>query len=398
MPPTLRIGIVGLGRAATSMLPSLANHPDVRLTAAADLRSEAREKFRTEFKAATFESVEELCSSPQVDAVYIATPHEFHAEHVITAVRYGKHAIVEKPMALTLADCEEMIRAADRADIRLLVGHTHSFDPPVLKMRELVRSGELGRLGMINTFNYTDFLYRPRRPEELDTARGGGIVFNQVPHQVDIVRLIGGGLVRSVRAMVGRWDPARPTEGSLAAFLEFNDGTPATIVYSGYDHFSTDELHFWIGEGGDVKKPDQHGQARGELASIQSPEEEAALKAATGYGGARQKRATLKPEAPPAHHPHFGITIVSCERGDLRASADGVFVYDSSGKREISVPLGRAVPDKGKVIDEFYDAVVSNVPLVHDGHWGRATLEVCLAMLESAREKREIVLQHQVAR
>ena len=67
---------------------------------------------------------------------------------------------------------------------------------------------------MINSFNYTNFLYRPRRPEELDTAQGGGILFNQVPHQIDIARLLGGGLVRSVRAQTTVLDPARPTEGS----------------------------------------------------------------------------------------------------------------------------------------------------------------------------------------
>ena len=378
------------------MLPSLANHPNIKLTAAADLREEARERFRNEFGAEAFESVDELCRSSVVDAVYIATPHEFHAEHVIVAAGHGKHIIVEKPMALTLSDCAAMVEAADRAGVRLLVGHTHSFDPPVLRMREIVRSGELGRLGMITTLNYTDFLYRPRRPEELDTTRGGGIVFNQVPHQVEIVRLIGGGLVRSVRASVGRWDPARPTEGSLAAFLEFEDGTPATIVYSGYDHFLSDELHFWVGEGGDRSSPRQHGQARRELANIQSAEDEAALKAATGYGGARQKRPNPRSVAAERHQPHFGITIVSCEGGDLRQSADGIFIYDGAGKREVPLPLGRAAPDKGKVLDEFYDAVVNGAQLVHDGRWGLATLELSLAILESARERREIPLRHQV--
>ena len=61
---------------------------------------------------------------------------------------------------------------------------------------------------MINAINYTDYLYRPRRPEELDTAQGGGAVFNQAAHQVDIVRLLGGGRVTSVRAATGAWDRA----------------------------------------------------------------------------------------------------------------------------------------------------------------------------------------------
>ena len=77
--------------------------------------------------------------------------------------------------------------------MHLVVGHSHSFDAPILRTRELIASGAFGAVRMINALNYTDFLYRPRRPEELDTAQGGGAVFNQAAHQVDIVRLLGGG-------------------------------------------------------------------------------------------------------------------------------------------------------------------------------------------------------------
>ena len=395
--PVLRMGIAGLGRAATSMLPSLIAHPQVKITAAADLRKEAREKFQTEFQAEVYERVEDLCDSPNVDGVYIATPHQCHAEHVIAAAERQKHAIVEKPMALTIEECEAMNGAAERNGICLLVGHTHSFDPPIIKMGEIARSGELGRVRMIHSWNFTDFLYRPRRPEELDTTLGGGVVFNQVPHQIDMVRWLGGGLVKSVRAMTGIWDPRRPTEGSVTAYLEFVDGAVATTVYSGYDRFDTDEFHDWVGESGQPKTSDRHGRARAVLSRVASPEEEAELKAATGYGGSRQRREAFAQSDAKRRHPHFGMTIVSCDRGDMRSSPDGVYIYDDAGKREVPVPLGRAVPDKGKVIDEFYNAVVNNGPRLHNGRWGEATLEVCLAILTSARERREIFLNRQVA-
>ncbi len=392
----LHVGVVGLGRAATSMLPSLVNHPYIKLVAAADLRADAREKFRGEFAAAVYENAEELFKDENVDAVYIATPHQCHADHVVMAAKYGKHAIVEKPMALTLDDCDKMIAAVERAGIRLVVGHTHSFDPPILRIRELVRGGAWGRLKMIQTWRFTDFLYRPRRPEELDTRLGGGILFNQAPHQIDLVRWIGGGLVRSVRSMTGVWDPSRPTEGAHTTFLEFVDGAAATIVYSAYDHFDSDEFNDWVGEGGGRKRADKHGEARRILSAAKSPEEEAALKASTGYGGSRQRHAAADRYAGAHFHPHFGLTVVSCERGDLRPSPQGVLIYDEEGKREEPVPLGRAAPDKGKVVDELYDAVMHDRPTRHDGRWGKATLEVCLAILQSARERREIFLSHQV--
>src|SRR5581483_2472534 len=194
----LRIGLIGLGRACTSMLPSLAAHPRLKIVAAADPREQARSAFARDFDVPGYADAEELCRDANVEAVYIATPHQFHRPHVEAAAAHGKHAIVEKPMALTIEDCKAMNAAVDRAGIKLVVGHTHSFDPPILEMQRIISSGELGRLRMVNTWDYTNFLYRPRRPEELDTSLGGGILFNQVPHQVDTVRLLGGGMVRSV--------------------------------------------------------------------------------------------------------------------------------------------------------------------------------------------------------
>ena len=153
--------------------------------------------------------------------VYIATPHEHHATHVATVTAHGKHVLVEKPMAITLAECRQMIAAAERAGVSLLVGHSHSFDRPILRTREIIASGAVGPVRMINAQYYTDFLYRPRRPEELVTGRGGGVVFSQGAHQIDIVRLLGGGRVRTVRALTGAWDSDRPTEGALRGAAHF---------------------------------------------------------------------------------------------------------------------------------------------------------------------------------
>jgi phthalate 4,5-cis-dihydrodiol dehydrogenase len=188
----LRVGVAGLGRAFTLMLPTLTVDPRVELVAAADPRPEAGVRFAEEFGGRVYRSVEALCADAEVDVVYVATPHQFHAEHVETAAAGGKHVLVEKPMAITLDECRRMIAASERADVRLVVGHSHSFDAPILRAREIIASGALGAVRMINAQYYTDFLYRPRRPEELDTARGGGAVFNQAAHQVDIVRLLGG--------------------------------------------------------------------------------------------------------------------------------------------------------------------------------------------------------------
>jgi len=396
-PRTLRIGIAGLGQAAASTLPEILSHPHIKLTAGADLRPEARDKFSTEFGGKVYQRVEDLCANPNVDAVYVATPHQFHAQHALMALDQGKHVLLEKPMALNLEDCDAMIQAAERHGVQLLVGRgSHGFDVPVYKMREIVRSGELGRLGMIHSWLYSDFLYQPRTPEELDTSLGGGVIFNQGPHQIDIIRVLTGGLIRSVRAMTGIWDPSRPSEGSFVAYLESIDGVPATIIYNGYDHFDTDEFHWWIGTYGQPKDPNHHGKARRSLRQMaKTPEEEAALKASYGYGGTRKRERLTLPEKAPAHHNHWGVMIVSCEKGDMRQSPDGILIYDDDGRREI--PLPEPQERGSSVIAEFYDAAVNNRPLLRDGRWEKATLEVCLAILESARERREVFLSHQVS-
>ena len=277
----LRIGVAGLGRAFTVMLPTFTRDPRVELVAAADPRVEARERFAADFSAKTYATVEELCADSDVEVVYVATPHQHHARHATLAAQHGKHLLLEKPMALTLDDCAAMIETAKRAGVHLIIGHSHSFDTPVLRARELIASGEYGAVRMITALNYTDFLNRPRRPEELDTAQGGGAVFNQAAHQVDIVRLLGGRLVKGVRAVTGAWDAARPTEGAYAALLTFESGAFASLTYGGYGHFDSDEFSGWIGEMGQAKNPN----ARTPTQNFASADEESAFKAARNYGG-----------------------------------------------------------------------------------------------------------------
>ena len=384
----LRWAIAGLGTAAGMMLPAILKHPQARLTGAADTDPEALDRFRRDFEVETFQSVEALCASPSVDVVYIATPTPCHTAHALMAIDRGKHVVVEKPMALTLADADAMIQAAERRGVVLVVGHSASFEAPVRTMREIVASGTLGPLRMLHNWYFSDWLYRPRLDEELDTRQGGGVTFRQGSHQFDILRLIGGGLVRSVRAMTGVGDARRPTEDRHVVYLEFEDGTPATAVYSGADHFPTTELTFGIGEQGHRAGETEPGRARQALAGLGGADAETRLKRAGRYGGSRARRAAQ----PAPHPPFFGLTLVACEKGDIRQSPDGLSIYGDGGIEQ--VPLATDETGRDAVVRELYDAVHGRPP-THGGRWGKATLEVCLAVLASARERREVFLSHQ---
>jgi len=385
----LKLGAVGLGRAFMLMLPTFTAHPRVRLVAAADPRPEARRRFEAEFGGTGYPTLEAMCADPEVDAVYIASPHQHHAEHAIVAARAGKHVLVEKPIAIALPECARMIETAQSAGVRLLVGHSHSFDAPFLRARDIIASGSHGEVKMITALNFTDFMYRPRRPEELDTAQGGGVVFSQGAHQVDIARLLGGGRATAIRARTGAWDRARPTEGAYSALLEFEGGAFATLTYSGYAHYDSDELTGWIGELGHAKDPAKYGAVRAALRNGMPAEEEAALKMTRTYG------AMDSASAPPAGHNQFGMIIASCEHADLRPLPTGVMVYDDT--RAWLDPIPAPTIPRAEVIDEFCDAIAGTREPIHTGEWAMATLEVCLAILASSREGREVRLVHQVA-
>jgi phthalate 4,5-cis-dihydrodiol dehydrogenase len=380
MIPKLKIGVAGLGRAFALMVPTFILDPRVEIVAGADPRPEARSKFEAQFGAKAFDSVEKLAAQAAVEVVYVATPHQFHAAHARLAAAHKKHLLVEKPMALSLEDCAAMVAAAREHGVQLIVGHSHSFDAPILHARKLLDSGRFGRVRMIHALDYTDFLYRPRRPEELDTRSGGGVVFNQAAHQVDIVRLLAGSPVASVSAITGAWDAARPTEGAYSCQLRFQDGAFATLVYSGYAHFDSDEFAGWIGEMGARKDPAQYGAARKALKG-----DELLLKNDRNYGGPAFK----DPAAQQAHQ-HFGEVIVSCEGADLRPLPSGVMIYADSEQR--LEPLAPPPVPRVEVIDELYDAVVNGRAPRHDGQWAMASLEVCLALLRSSKERKEIPL------
>lgn len=384
----LRLGAVGLGRAFTLMLPTFLGDARVQLAGACDPREAARAQFQRDFDAPAYASLEELARDPAIEVLYIASPHQFHAEHTRIAAAHGKHVLLEKPMALSLAECDAMIRQCREADVRLIVGHCHSFDAPYLRARAIVDGGSLGRVRMIHALNYTDFLYRPRRPEELRTDEGGGVVFSQAAHQVDVVRLLAGSAVVRVRAVTGAWDAGRNTEGAYSVLLWFASGAFASLTYSGYGHFDSDEWCNWTGEMGQAKDPAEHGGARRRLRQIADPGEEARLKNESTYGGPSYRAPGA---ASAARYQHFGPMLVSCEHGDVRPLPDGVWVYGDESKWHEPLPAPAA--PRAEVIDELVAALREGAPPLHDGPWARATLQVCLAILQSARENRDVSLE-----
>jgi phthalate 4,5-cis-dihydrodiol dehydrogenase len=391
----LGIGIVGIGGAAVNMLPAFARNPIFTVAAAADIDADVLGRFARDYPCtATFRSVAELCACPAVDLVYIGTPTRLHAEHAGIALAARKHVLIEKPMAVTLAEADAMIAAAKRYGVLLGVNVKHSFEPRVLELRVLAQSGELGRLRMVHSWRYVDWLYRPRTRDELTPGWGAGILWRQGPHHFDFLRAIGGGLLRSVRGNCQILDPARRVTGAYTAYLEFADGLVCTAVCSGYDHFnSRDYVRGFRGET-PLAPAGQHARARRTFeAHAADPNWEDEAAAGERYGGASDERAVADVNALSSGWLLSGPLVASFDRADVRFSAAGLVVDGDRDQWEI--PLTDQGDGRDGRLKSFHRAIVEGAALLADGRWGKATQEVLVALERSAETHEEIPLIHQ---
>lgn len=345
----LRLGVIGVGKAYNFLSKALADSSRIDLVAIADPSEVARSRFANSVRS--YAEAARLIADHEVEAIYIATPPKTHVTLTCAAAEAGKHVMVEKPMALCLSECNAMVEAAQKANICLLVGHTHSYDVPIKMAWTIIHSGDYGDLRHITCLNYNNFMTRPRAPDAHTSENGGGAILNQGYHQVDVARLLGGGLVDRVTSSVGFWTGRYPCEGAYTANLRFEGGATATLIYSGYGRFDSDEFCGWIGETG---LPKRRSSVEAKLSEYQQ-----------------------------RYHEHFGLVIASCEHADIRPTPEGVFIYC-----EHEVKFVRAlevVAPRMEVVDEMFCTIVLGEAPLHSGQWGLATQEVCHAIQSGAQ-------------
>jgi phthalate 4,5-cis-dihydrodiol dehydrogenase len=397
---TIRMGMVGIGVGGAEILPAMDSTPGIELYAGADINPVTRDRFQARYpEAKVYDSIESLCADPDLDAVWVSTPNRFHAPHTIYALEHGKHVVVEKPMALSIQEAAAMNEAAVKYNRILTAGHTDSYGFHIRAMRRIVNSGRLGKLSSLQAIAFTDWIVRPRSAEEQDPAQGAGVVWRQTPHQVDSMRLIGGGLVRSVRGTTKADVGYRPFTTFYSAFLEFEDGTPAYVFHDGKGYFFTGELQ--NGQQNSRYTWEQRRELRRAMTeglrddeadkqALRIGGENAGNQFGEGNGRARAERFMGNPDA--------GIVLVSAERGAMRASPHGIYVYDEDGQHDVDLSANSTgVGGRRGELVEFHKAVSDGKAPFHDGLWGMATLEVALAIIQSAQERREVMLSHQVA-
>lgn len=402
----LRVGVAGLGFGCTEFMPALERMSQVKLVAAADkYRPHALEAFKQRYDARIYTEVADMCADPDVEAIWIATPNKHHAEHALLAAQAGKHMCVRKPFGLTVEDCQQVLDTAAKTGAKILAGgQTQGTNALIQTARQMILRGDLGELRAINMWAFTGWMLRPREAQEVDDEQGGGVVWRQLPHQLETIRWLGGGLLRSVRAVTGRWRPERPHgTGYVSALMEFESGMPATISYNAYGYFDTQGLLPWL-EDKDIAK-----RAQSRRALLSGEMDEPKLKEATRFGGLvdgesgpqipwETGRAVVSTKEGPWTPGNQGVFILSFEGGDVRASADGLYIYDDNGLREVPISqrTGEGMVFMDEEAMELVNAIREDKPMLHDGRWGMATAEAQWAILESARRRADVLLQHQV--
>jgi predicted dehydrogenase len=232
------IGIIGAGRVSGGHAQASRTLPQTRLVGVAEVDPERRAAFAARYEVPGYEQHRALLQAKDVDAVVVALPHWLHAEVACAALAAGKHVLVEKPMAMTVAECDAMLAAARSAGRKLMVGHHHHFTAVNRAAKALLDSGELGTIVMATDTWFKPFFGREKRPPWfLDAAKGGGMWPMNGSHMIDRMIFFTGSDVVAVKAMVGTYFFDQPATDAGLALLQFRSGAYATIVHAGYrDH------------------------------------------------------------------------------------------------------------------------------------------------------------------
>ena len=228
----LKFALVGCGRIAKrhSELLGFDQIKGAKLVAVCDNVVDKAIKIAGQFGISSYEDMDEMMISESIDVVVVLTPSGLHAEHVVNLSKYGKHIMVEKPMALTIEDTEDMISACDVNHIKLFVIKQNRFNVPVIKLKETLDSGRFGKL-TLGTVRVR--WARHQAYYDQDSWRGtwsmdGGVLTNQASHHVDMLEWMIGD-VESVFAKISTALADVETEDTAIVTLKFKSGALGII-------------------------------------------------------------------------------------------------------------------------------------------------------------------------
>ncbi len=265
----VKIAVVGIGNIGTLHLNNIEKEPRVELTAVCDIVPEKAKAAAEQYGVKAYFDSDSLLADRVCDAVIIATPHYDHTTIGIAALNSGHHVLVEKPISVHKADCERLIAAHTDQDLVFAAMFNQRTDPYYRKIRELVSSGELGKLLRVNwiitSWFRTQAYYDSGGWRATWAGEGGGVLLNQCPHNLDLLQWIGG-MPLQIRAFcdIGKRH-AIEVEDEVTAFMVYPEGCTGLFVTSTGEAPGTNRLEIAGDQGRLVMEGDHITYTRNEI-------------------------------------------------------------------------------------------------------------------------------------
>lgn len=231
----VNFGIVGFGlHAVKRLMPGFKLSKNCGVTALSRRSLEQAQESARQFKIPlAFDSVEELCRSPQVDAVLVTTPNSCHLNDVLTAFRCGKPVLCEKPLAMNADECRQMVTAAEKTKLLFGVAHVFRFEESVIHFREQIASGAVGKPVLARSeFSFQAGIEHARTWIHDRSIAGGGPIVDIGVHCIDTLRYVLSDEVVRVSARSVADTRSHDVEASAVLLLEFSRGTLASVLTS----------------------------------------------------------------------------------------------------------------------------------------------------------------------
>lgn len=239
----VRYGVVGLGRAGWEIhVKALRDREDAKIVAVVDPLEARRSEAAAEFGCQTYTQLSEMLKQKDVEVVVIATPSVMHGPDSKQALKAGKHVVVEKPMAMSVAEADSMIKTAKSAKRKLFVHQNYRFFPECTHLKEVVDSGIIGKVFHIRCY----IAHFGRRYDwQTLSKNGGGVLNNTCPHFIDQILLYAGAPAVQVMGDLRQIASAGDVEDHVKAFMRFKNGVTADMEISSAENIAT-PLPKWI--------------------------------------------------------------------------------------------------------------------------------------------------------
>lgn len=227
----LKFGIIGAGGIADRrVLPAMLHCKNAEITAVMEINLEHAERLREKYNAKyAYTNEEELLKNPEIDAVYIASPVVFHARQAKLAADYGKHILLEKPIAMTIAEGEDVLKHCKEKGVQVAAGFMMRFGAHIMNMKKAVEEGKIGKV----VSGYSQFtLWLPKEEgnwRQVKAKSGGGSLMDMGVHCIDLMEYILGTRVKQVAAFNDTVVFDYDVEDSSMVMLRMENGAQCVV-------------------------------------------------------------------------------------------------------------------------------------------------------------------------